>query len=1219
MKSPKCLALWCVTMAAPALAATVTVNPIMRSLNSGRDSVPGRPAPFVFRGDNPIQPPSINNAEEIVFRARSASNADNNVGAAFGIYAKRPGFPLAVLVDSTDTSGAPSFPVPGRPAGTRFNTFSPPLLNNAGNVIFSATFSIPGVSTGSGSGLYSVNVTGGAIARITDSFSTVPGHPTATFRNFSSGLSGVLIAAALNDAGQVVYWADFLIPPAVFPNVTNAIFGTTVAGGAGILLADSTQTISPVSVPIGANAGFREIRPTLSINSGGSVAFAGGLGPAPSLRAGVFVVSVTGGPIETAAFRGQPVPGRALNFTDTFDPGGNTIDINDSGVVLFRNNPTGAEFGNYAATPSGGAYVHTRILDTLGGIPIPGETVPPAEFSGNSPPKFNDAGQMGVYSFVINSPTPNQQGIFATDTDGSPFTLVANLLTAPPGLTSPPARFNNFLQENAAINDLGNMTFRATGNVTITPAVGFNGLYFYDVCTPELVRISDSTLSLSQLGGTFSTGNYDLWQVESAAGQHRSINNDNDVAFSAQFSNLEYGVYIARITTGSGGQLNIECPDDVVAECPADTDPSATGSATATGCGTITVTSSDSVVPGCGNTYTITRTWTADNGSSTASCDQTITVADTTGPVLSGVPDKASAECGSVPPPAAVTASDGCHGDTPVVLSESSAEGPCAGTYILTRDWIATDACGNTTTGSHQICVLDSLDPGLMGVPGDVTVECDAVPAPAIVTGADQCDPAVDITFVENTTPGICPDNYVLSRSWTATDECANDVTGTQLITVQDTTAPSIICPPHTTMECPGNTTIGANGTASGSDNCGGTSIAAADTQAAGCGTTRTITRSWSASDDCGNAASCDQLVTVVDTVAPVITLNASPITVTDSNCSGSEMVLLPAATATDGCDGARPVTNNAPGTFPTGSTTVTYSAADACGNTATSNVQVNVLYGATIDIQADRHTVGHGHHPGSTKEPLVGILVCAYDKAQGSCARTLCGGISHHEYQCILDNCTPTGCDVTDSTGEALINVPPGNYIVVSGDATKTVLPDPLGVSVGDVDCGDVKKKYLQQIVKANGKKSPGKCSEFTGSLLLIIEPEYVVWDDTEQLYPFVFETIGDWGVTASVTPPEGFVADYESLSAEVDNEVEAVQFVITEVGSDLVPTQTHFDIVHKGERKTLRSSVGILLTPDYARSRGFDVDKLRDKKLIVEPEDRIPGKKRSNRADAR
>ncbi|UCC31033.1 MAG: hypothetical protein JSU86_01905 [Phycisphaerales bacterium] len=133
--------------------------------------------------------------------------------------------------------------------------------------------------------------------------------------------------------------------------------------------------------------------------------------------------------------------------------------------------------------------------------------------------------------------------------------------------------------------------------------------------------------------------------------------------------------------------------------------------------------------------------------------------------------------------------------------------------------------------------------------------------------------------------------------------------------------------------------------------------------------------------------------------------------------------------------------------------------------------------------------------------------------------------------------------------------------------------------------------------------RSSPRLYKRPTGSELLIIEPEYVLWVDTQQLYPFVFETVGDWDVTASITPPEGFVADHDELWAYVDNEIESVQFTIVEVGSDLVPTQTKFKLNHGHRRRTVHSKVGILLTPAYARSRGFDVASLRAKGLIKEP----------------
>ena len=104
------------------------------------------------------------------------------------------------------------------------------------------------------------------------------------------------------------------------------------------------------------------------------------------------------------------------------------------------------------------------------------------------------------------------------------------------------------------------------------------------------------------------------------------------------------------------------------------------------------------------------------------------------------------------------------------------------------------------------------------------------------------------------------------------------------------------------------------------------------------------------------------------------------------------------------------------------------------------------------------------------------------------------------------------------------------------------------------------------------------------TTSELPSIEPEYVLGDDTQQLYPFVLGAVGDWDVTASVTPPEGFVGDHDELWAYVDNEIEAVQFTRVEVGSDLVPTETTLRVRHKGRSHMVRSRVGIRLTPGYA-----------------------------------
>jgi hypothetical protein len=447
----------------------------------------------------------------------------------------------------------------------------------------------------------------------------------------------------------------------------------------------------------------------------------------------------------------------------------------------------------------------------------------------------------------------------------------------------------------------------------------------------------------------------------------------------------------------------------------------------------------------------------------------------------------------------------------------------------------------------------------------------------------------------------------------TVTDDDGASDTCSTAVTITDTTPPTASCPEDITVECDGsgNATelAGWLNSVSADDTCGGASLSDDYTGLSdGCGETGAATVSWTATDDCGLVDTCQSTFTIEDTVPPLLAVDTTPITVTDADCSGDEEVTLPTASGSDDC-GAVTITDDAPAGFPAGqTTTVTYTAADECNNTASDTLDVTVAYGANIDIAAARHTVGSGSHPGSTKEPLVGIQVCAYDKADGSCARAECGGISHHYYECIAEGdgtagpCPAVNCCTTDASGECTINLPPGDYIIISADATKTVLPDPLGVSASSLQCGVAMRKHLQQIVRLGGAKVPGKTSRQTGSELLIIEPEYILWDGTVQPYPFVFESVGDWGVTATVAPPDGFVADYDQLSEQVNNELEAVQFTITEVGSDLVPTETTFYLMHNGSPRVVHSNVDIQLTAEYARSRGFHVPTLRARGLIKE-----------------
>ena len=89
----------------------------------------------------------------------------------------------------------------------------------------------------------------------------------------------------------------------------------------------------------------------------------------------------------------------------------------------------------------------------------------------------------------------------------------------------------------------------------------------------------------------------------------------------------------------------------------------------------------------------------------------------------------------------------------------------------------------------------------MAGVPRDTVAECDAVPAVASVTASDDCDPAPELVFAETRIDGGCPGEYGLRRSWSATDDCGNETSATQSISVVDTTPP-VIEPDERILAC---------------------------------------------------------------------------------------------------------------------------------------------------------------------------------------------------------------------------------------------------------------------------------------------------------------------------------------------------------------------------------------------------------------------------------
>jgi hypothetical protein len=150
----------------------------------------------------------------------------------------------------------------------------------------------------------------------------------------------------------------------------------------------------------------------------------------------------------------------------------------------------------------------------------------------------------------------------------------------------------------------------------------------------------------------------------------------------------------------------------------------------------------------------------------------------------------------------------------------------CGATSEAVFEFWAVDECGNESPRQRRTYrVVDTTAPVLSGVPADATVECDAVPAPAMPTASDACG-AVTIRFAEARTDGDCPFRYTLTRTWTAEDECGNAASESRVLTVVDLTPPVLDAPDDLTVECPAPATGPGSeaawlASASATDDCG--------------------------------------------------------------------------------------------------------------------------------------------------------------------------------------------------------------------------------------------------------------------------------------------------------------------------------------------------------------------------------------------------------------
>ncbi|MCC6727380.1 MAG: HYR domain-containing protein, partial [Saprospiraceae bacterium] len=354
---------------------------------------------------------------------------------------------------------------------------------------------------------------------------------------------------------------------------------------------------------------------------------------------------------------------------------------------------------------------------------------------------------------------------------------------------------------------------------------------------------------------------------------------------------------------------------------------------------------------------------------------------DTAGPTFTGCPSNISApKLGNLTPVSwnVPTPSDNCK---PITMTSTHIPGTAFAVGTTTVTYTAKDGSNNSSTCSFTVtitsqdpCVSDTQKPTFSGCPSNLLLPTNATINGAVAywnaPGAgDNCGVT---TLNASHVPGSVFPVGTTTVTYTATDAASNSATCSFSITVGsdpcpgDTAGPSISgCPANISLLTSGTSATATWTAPTATDAC--TPVTLNNNYAPGNTFPLGVTQvTYQFSDKKGNTSTCNFTVTVqnacaVDNVAPVITGCPANITVA-AGTGGTATATWTAPTATDNCGMSSFVSAYQPGaTFPTGTTTVVYTAIDLKGNGANCSFNVNVVTapGCTSNAAPINNTTG--------------------------------------------------------------------------------------------------------------------------------------------------------------------------------------------------------------------------------------------------------------------
>ncbi|MEO9310619.1 MAG: HYR domain-containing protein, partial [Nitrososphaera sp.] len=340
-------------------------------------------------------------------------------------------------------------------------------------------------------------------------------------------------------------------------------------------------------------------------------------------------------------------------------------------------------------------------------------------------------------------------------------------------------------------------------------------------------------------------------------------------------------------------------------------------------------------------------TWTATDVAGNISTDtQKINIVDTTKPVIAQPQDVIVEAVSATANPVTLEAPSVSDVQAVTITNDAPELFPLGSTQVT---WLAVDGSGNNATVTQNVRVVDTVPPNLT-VPADITQEATGKTGNIVVLGDPIVDDITGISSISNNAPSDYPLGTTIV-TWTATDNYGNSISKNQTVSIVDTTKPQITPPKDVTVEA---SSISENIVTLGEPKVSDlVEIASITHDAPSAFQLGQTTVTWTVTDSSGNTATATQLVTIIDTTAPAITVPEN--IVAEATGSSGTSVSIGEAEATDAI-GVESITNDSPGIFGLGTTTVTWRAVDTSGNVATAiqNVTIVDTTAPTITPPAD-------------------------------------------------------------------------------------------------------------------------------------------------------------------------------------------------------------------------------------------------------------------------